>query len=282
MPRRAPGVACGDPCVEIGPVTTPTRSTPPAARKKAASATRYDPRYLQIAHELKAAIVDGRYPVGARLPTEAELCARFGISRFTAREAVRVLASAGLVTRRQRAGTVVIALPGEARYTHTLASLDDLQQYARDTEMQLVCIGQAALDKDRARAFGDASGAAWTQALGIRREAAAGASAPERPICVTRVYLSPQLVGVDAKLAGLRTAVYSMIETDYGRPIVRVEQELFGAILGAEDAARLEASPGAPALQIVRRYFDAADTLLEVAENIHPADRFSYRMELRK
>jgi hypothetical protein len=32
----------------------------------------------------------------------------------------------------------------------------------------------------------------------------------------------------------------------------------------------------------VRRYFDADDRLLEVAENIHPADRFTYRMHLRK
>ena len=262
-------------------MTASPRSIPPAAKKKAAAASD-DPRYLQIAHELKAAIVDGRYPVGARLPTEAELCERFDISRFTAREAVRVLSSAGLVTRRQRAGTVVIALPGEARYTHTLASLDDLQQYARDTQMRLVFVGKVALDKARARAFGDAAGAEWTYAIGIRREAAASGRTPDRPICVTRLYLSPQLAGIEAKLRGRRAAVYSIIENDYGRPIERVEQDLFGAVLDAEDAANLEAAPGAPALQIVRRYYDAKGTLLEVAENIHPADRFSYRMQLRK
>ena len=69
------------------------------------------PRYLQIAADLKQAIVSGRYPVGARLPTELELCEQFGISRFTAREAVRVLSSAGLVSRKQRVGTIVVALP---------------------------------------------------------------------------------------------------------------------------------------------------------------------------
>src|SRR5215203_4851633 len=57
-------------------------------------------RYLQIARELKRTIADGTYAVGARLPTELELCEQFGISRFTARAAVRVLSSAGLVTRR--------------------------------------------------------------------------------------------------------------------------------------------------------------------------------------
>jgi hypothetical protein len=50
------------------------------------------PIYQQIAGRLRAAIADGTYPVGARLPTELELCEQFGISRFTARGAVRLLA----------------------------------------------------------------------------------------------------------------------------------------------------------------------------------------------
>jgi len=240
------------------------------------------PLYLQIARELKAAIIAGTYPVGARLPTEAELCERFDISRFTAREAVRVLATAGLVTRRQRAGTVVIALPGEARYMHSFASLDDLQQYARDTEMHMVHIGSLALDRARARAFGTTPGAEWTYAVGIRREAASGRRAGERPICLTRVFLSPELVGIAERLPECRGAIYSLIEKEYDRPIVRVEQELEGAVLDADDAASLDAAPGTPALQIARRYFDARDNLLEASESIHPADRFSYRMELRK
>jgi len=39
---------------------------------------------------------------------------------------------------------------------------------------------------------------------------------------------------------------------------------------------------GSSALLIVRRYFDESGRLVEVAENIHPGDRFTYRMELRK
>src|SRR4051812_36682973 len=75
------------------------------------------PRYQQVARELKRGIADGTWPVGARLPTELELCERFGISRFTARAAVRLLEQSGLITRRQRVGTVVVATPDDARYT---------------------------------------------------------------------------------------------------------------------------------------------------------------------
>jgi DNA-binding GntR family transcriptional regulator len=254
-----------------------------------------EPRYQQVARELKGAITGGQYPVGARLPTEAELCERFSISRFTAREAVRLLATAGLVTRRQRAGTVVIALPDEARYTPTLASLNDLQQYARDTEMRIVELGRVVLDKARARAFGAEPGAQWIHAVGIRHETATGGTlrgagaarsrvraGEGRPFCVVRVFLNPILAGIENRLRTRRAAIYSIIESEYGHPIERVEQDLTGTLLDAADAARLDATPGAAALCIVRRYYDAGGVLLQVAENVHPADRFTFRMQLHR
>ena len=68
------------------------RSTAPEPSEAETSGA---PRYMQISREFTRGIADGTYPIGSRLPTEAELCAQFGISRFTAREAIRVLLSAG-------------------------------------------------------------------------------------------------------------------------------------------------------------------------------------------
>jgi DNA-binding GntR family transcriptional regulator len=257
---------------------------PGAAAAPAVAANDGAPRYLQIARELTAAIASGRYPVGAHLPTELELCAHFAISRFTAREAVRVLSSAGLVTRRQRVGTVVIATPDAARYTHAASSVSDLFQYAQDTELRLVYIGKLALARDRAQQFGAKVGDEWTYAMGLRTEAvlAPGKEKAGRPICVTRLFLSPVLKGIDAKLRERKTAVYAIIEREYQLNIQRVEQELQSIALDADDAANLGSAPGSPALLVLRRYYDDRDQLLEVAENIHPGDRFTYRMQLRK
>lgn len=52
-------------------------------------------------------ILAGEYPEGTTLPTEAQLCAEFGVSRTAVREAVRMLAAKGMVVSRQRAGTKV-------------------------------------------------------------------------------------------------------------------------------------------------------------------------------
>lgn len=244
------------------------------------------PRYLQVARELTAAIAIGQYQVGEQLPTELELCKHFQISRFTAREAVRVLSSAGLITRRQRIGTVVIATPADARYTHAAASVGDLLQYAQDTELKLMFIGRVPLAKDKAMQFGAAVGEEWVYAMGMRQESVLksdkGQEKAGRPICITRLYLSPELGGIEARLRDRKTAVYAMIEREYGVVIQRVEQYLQSVALDAEDAANLGCAAGSPALLIVRRYFDDRGRLVEVAENIHPGDRFIYHMQLGK
>ena len=273
---------------KTAPLKKPARPKATArAEARASSDSGSGPRYLQIARELTAAIASGLYPVGARLPTELEMCEHFQISRFTAREAVRVLSSAGLITRRQRVGTVVIATPADARYTHAVSSVDDLFQYAQDTELRLMFVGKVALAKEKASRFGVAVGEEWVHALGMRHgspAAAAKGEAPQagRPICITRLYLNPELKGIEARLRERKTGVYAIIEREFGVTIQRVEQDLQSVALDADDAANLGAVAGSPALLIVRRYFDDRGRLMEVAETIHPGERFTYRMQLRK
>lgn len=235
------------------------------------------PRYLQIAHELREAIASGHYPVGAQMPTEHELCEQLNVSRFTIREAIRVLSTAGLVHRKPRAGTVVAALPDDTRYTQGIDSLRDLFQYAQTTDFKYVFIGHIALSKALARRVAAIAGEEWIYAMAIRCEIDG-----ERPFGVTRLYLNPMLKGIENALRGNRGPVYSLIERDYGVRIDRVEQAIDGIVLDEHDAANLGVPAGTPGLSITRSYFDINGRLLELADTVHPAHRFTYRMVLRR
>lgn len=246
-------------------------------RKSKRRAAQAAPRYMQIARDLRRAIAGGRYPVGAQLPTEHDLCRQLGVSRFTIREAIRVLSTAGLVRRKPRAGTLVAALPDDTRYTHGIGSLRDLFQYAQSTHFHYVYIGRIGLSKAQARLMSAKAGDEWIYAVALRRETSGG-----KPFCVTRLYLNPALKGIEDALRGSPGPVYSIIERDYGVRIGRVEQLIAGSVLDEQDAANLGVPPGTAGLSIRRSYFDEDGRLLELADNVHPAGRFSYRMELRR
>jgi Transcriptional regulators len=59
---------------------------------------------VQIASAIRDAIVSGQLIVDQRLPSEAELCAQFGVGRTTVREALKRLAAQSLI-RTQRGAT---------------------------------------------------------------------------------------------------------------------------------------------------------------------------------
>src|SRR5690606_2181478 len=58
----------------------------------------------RMTQELGRQIVCGFYDKNESLPTEAELCEKFGVSRSAVREAVKMLSAKGLITSKPRQG----------------------------------------------------------------------------------------------------------------------------------------------------------------------------------
>jgi DNA-binding LacI/PurR family transcriptional regulator len=68
-----------------------------------------EPRHRQISRELLTEIANGTYGPGGRLPSEAQLCKKFGVSRPTVGRALRELQDQGLIDRRVGSGTYLRA-----------------------------------------------------------------------------------------------------------------------------------------------------------------------------
>jgi DNA-binding FadR family transcriptional regulator len=62
-----------------------------------------------VASHIGCLIVQGKIPPGSVLPNEASLATQFGVSRTALREAIKVLASKGLIEVRRKTGTRVNA-----------------------------------------------------------------------------------------------------------------------------------------------------------------------------
>ncbi|MEU2681306.1 GntR family transcriptional regulator [Streptomyces sp. NPDC007107] len=67
------------------------------------------PKYQRIADDLKAAIETGEYGPGDRLPGESALAAQYDVAPLTARQALKILRTEGLVETKRGAGARVIS-----------------------------------------------------------------------------------------------------------------------------------------------------------------------------
>lgn len=66
------------------------------------------PLYRQVAGEIRQGVESGKYPPGARLPSEPELMDRYQVSRNTVRLALELLREEGLVVTGQGRGSFVV------------------------------------------------------------------------------------------------------------------------------------------------------------------------------
>jgi len=83
---------------------TGVRTAEPSAKQGSAGPGRRVKLAVQVARELENKILTMKWPIGFQIGQEAALASELGVSRWTLREAVRVLEAAGLVASRKGAG----------------------------------------------------------------------------------------------------------------------------------------------------------------------------------
>ncbi len=229
------------------------------------------PRYRRIANELTAKIGAGTYPVGELLPTELELCAKYHASRSTVREALRLLRDAGLISRRRRTGTEVVAQLSPVSYRQPTNSISDLLQYAEETRIEIIAEKRVICDATLAQLLECREGHAWLKVTSLRT-----IPSDPRPICMTTAYVDAGLPDIEKRLGTVAGPISAMLEQVYGIHIARIEQSIQAMSLSKRQAGLLRAQIGSPALRAVRRYYQPDGTLIELSSAIHPADRFTY------
>lgn len=233
------------------------------------------PRYVEIADDLRRRIRRGRIPVGGQLPTEFELCAANGVSRHTARAALRLLEDEGLIARRPGLGTTVIAAREPGAFTQTLGGLEDLLQYAHAARLETHACAPRSLSAEEARRLGARRGSAWLVLDGLR-------VAGGRAIAATSIYVADAIGAKPRDFRDASLAVTEHVEAKYGVAVALIRQTIKAERIAAEDAAAIGAGADLPVLRTIRRYYDAAERLFVISDTRHPADRFVYEMSFRR
>jgi DNA-binding GntR family transcriptional regulator len=229
------------------------------------------PRYVEIERFLRERIAGAA--VGDPLPSDAELCAQFGVSRMTARQAVQALAAEGLLVRRSGHGTFVAARPVHRRMGTLFSFTEDMERRGMTASSRPIALGWSeATPEERAELE---LGTGERVVLVHRVRLADGV-----PMAIERVALPPSCEAVLE--ADLETGSLHAELTRLGRVPTLARAWVTAAIATPEEAELLEL-PARGALLVERRIItDAGGSPIERTETRYASGRYVFDIELHR
>jgi GntR family transcriptional regulator len=232
-----------------------------------ASSTRSHPagqtRYREIERFLRTQ-VEGARP-GAPLPSEAELCERFSVSRMTVRQALQELTNDGLVERRRGQGTFVAHRPVHRRPGVFLSFTEEMNRRGVQATSRLLAAG---MDDPRQPEVEDLRLAPGSQVVRVVRVRLADGV----PVALEDAALVPELGGVlEEDLGG--GSLHSALERR-GVVATRATGTITARLARASETELLDLAPQSALLVELRILFDQEGRVFERTETRYAADRY--------
>lgn len=231
--------------------------TPKAPRQRG------EARYQAIEAYLTG-IIERSAP-GDLLPTEAELCQEFSVSRMTVRQALQSLANAGLVDRRRGRGTFVASRPMHRRPGQFLSFTEEMARRGLSASSLLLA---SESSRPTPQEVDDMDLAADELVLRIVRVRLAN----KVPIALEHAALAASLVPrLEADLVG--GSMHQAL-LDQGIIATRAVGSISARLARSSEAELLELPPNAALLVEVRILFDQNGRVFERTETRYAADRY--------
>jgi len=200
--------------------------------------------YLDVKAVILGRIRSGELTPGDTVPGEATLAGEFGCARVTVNRALRELAEAGVVERRRRAGTRVLAATPRDAELEVPSVRAEIEATGADYRYELLDRCVAVPPKADRVALGLAAGA---KALHLRCRHWAGSSVHQVEDRWINLNVAPAARVADFATTGPNDWLIRAM------PLSRVEHVLSAANAGAAEAGLLGLAPGAAVFVVERR-----------------------------
>ncbi len=226
-------------------------------------------RYLDIAAHLRE-LVAASEP-GDLLPSDADLCQEFEVSRMTARQAVQLLVNERLVDRRRGRGTFVAPRRVPRALGSPLSFTESMRQRGLSASSKPIESLVATANETEARALGIDQG---DPIYVIERVRLANGV----PMAIERVAL-PTTVAASIDTSLKSGSLHRAFEASDMIPS-KAHADV-GARLSTEwEQKQLEIGPNTVVLTEERTIFDQEDRVLEHTVTLYAADRYSFSVVL--
>lgn len=234
--------------------------------------TKAEPRYLQLRNLLEEDIRSGKYAVGQLMPREEEFAEQYQVSRHTVREALRGLVDAGMVERFPRRGTFVKSTKRESaksKFMAGVANVQDVLQYTAQTRLNILMRSRVKVSQSLAKQLDAKVEGEWIRFVCCRWRADS-----DTPIGFSNLYVLPEHESVGEAVEREGGSVFELLDSRFSLPVRRVWQKIEAALMPEEAPWSLRNEQGAPALRLLRAYYDESGRMLTFSDNYFLSDRF--------
>lgn len=224
------------------------------------------PLYQQLKQRILQLIATGALGASTPLPTEKQLCERFGLSRATVRRCFKDLVDEGRVTRRRGQGTFVQdPAKGDGRSGAELSFSSEMESAGRTAASRVLGLRKRESSKGVSRRLGLPDGTPVWEVRRLRL-------GDDVPMQLATAYipctLCPGLTERD-----LEQSLYALVAEASGALPARAEEAYEAVCLDASEAKLLGVRPGSAALRVLRTSFDSAGRPFEASVLIEPGDK---------
>lgn len=250
-----------------------------ASRRLARDRRTAVPLYVQLREALRADIEQRGLEPGDRLPTEAELEARYGVSRSTIRQAVGDLEAEGLLRRIQGKGTFVATR--RIQHVPVLTSFSDLLRSQGHRPAHRL------LDTDVVVAPSEVRQDLELDETARCRRLERVLLADDDPVGVSRTWLPLATLGAHDDRIATGTAggrsLYELLGESAPELVPHTGVETIRpALAGGPETRLLACEPGTALLQIHRLTWTVTGAPLEFTQLLFVPGRYEYRVQLQR
>jgi GntR family transcriptional regulator len=229
------------------------------------------PKY-RVLHDALAALIRD-LPAGSGMPTERELCERFGVSRGTVRQALDHLEVEQRIYRHQGRGTFV-AGPKMDHLLELSSHTASFRARGMEPGSRLIGVTRVPAPTDVAGMLALAEGEETLQIERVRL-------ADDEPLAVEVLHLGAKRFDGIAAVLGESQSLYELLRARYGVELAWAEETIEAALAPGREASLLGIPSGAPMLVLCRQSFDAIGRPVEFVRSFYRADKFRFRTRLQ-
>jgi len=224
------------------------------------------PLYYQIQQGLSEQIQSGRLKPGELMPSEQEIAARLGVSRMTARQALKSLCSRGLAYSQRGKGTFVSRMKLEKNFRQLLSFSEEMKDRGSQPRSRVLAFKKMAPEGDVAQALHLRPG---EEVIFLKRVRMADSA----PLCIEATHLPARRCPDLLENFEPSGSLYRALAERYGLQIHMADEEAEASLATAAEAKLLRVRGKSPVFRFTRTAYLHDGQPVEFVKSTYRGDR---------